>query len=169
MPFVAATTSCSFSLVAAVGSASISSVAMLPGEFEPSFGDFKQFGLFFFASSQLRGSQSLLSVAALLFSLADHVIAAETFRKNRFREEDVEGPVGCQLDLGPTLFSGMALLLSLPAPAEQPQRTEAGGEWRCPLWVKSRHSQRKKVMSALPKRTFSIALQCLPKNPDNRS
>ena len=56
---------------------------MLRGEFEPSFGDSKQFGLFFFASSLLRGSQSLLSVAAILFILADHVIAAETFRKEQ--------------------------------------------------------------------------------------
>ena len=58
------------------------------GEFEPSFGDFKQFGLFFFfASSLLRGSQSFLSVAAILFSFADHAIAAETFRKSKFRGE----------------------------------------------------------------------------------
>ena len=56
---------------------------MLRGEFEPSFGNSKQFGLFFFASSLLRGSQSLLSVAAILFILADHVIAAETFRKEQ--------------------------------------------------------------------------------------
>ena len=72
------------SLVAAVGTALISFV----GEFEPSFGDFKQFGLFFFfASSLLRGSQSFLSVAAILFSFADHAIAAETFRKSKFRGE----------------------------------------------------------------------------------
>ena len=64
-------------LVAAVGSALISFV----GEFEPSFGDFKQFGLFFFASSLLRGGQGFLCVTAILFSFADHAIAAETFRK----------------------------------------------------------------------------------------
>ena len=39
-------------LIAAVDM--IAAVAMLHGEFEPSFGDFKQFGLFFFASSLLR-------------------------------------------------------------------------------------------------------------------
>jgi hypothetical protein len=70
---------------------------MLRGEFEPSFGDSKQFGLFFFASSLLRGSQSLLSVAAILFILTDHVIAADISERTGFREEDVEGPVGCQL------------------------------------------------------------------------
>jgi hypothetical protein len=89
-----------------VGSALISSVAMHRGEFEPSFGDFKQFGLFFFfASSLLRGSQSLLSVAAILFSLADHVIAAETFRKNRFQGEVVDGPGWLPVGLKPNLRS----------------------------------------------------------------
>ena len=84
------------------------SVVVLTGEFEPSFGDFNQIGLFFFGSSLLRGGQSLLSTAAILFSFADHALAAETFRKKRFREEDVEDPVGCQLDLGPSLLSRIA-------------------------------------------------------------
>jgi hypothetical protein len=71
---------------------------MLRGEFEPSFGDSKQFGLFFFASSLLRGSQSLLSVAAILFILADHVIAAETFRKEQvFGKKMLKARFGCQL------------------------------------------------------------------------
>jgi len=69
----------SISLVAAVGSALISSVAMLPGEFEPSFGEFEQFCLFFFASSLLRGNQSFLSIATILFSFDAHVFASATF------------------------------------------------------------------------------------------
>ena len=68
------------SLVAAV--ALVWSSVFLVGQLEPSFGDLEQFGLFFFASSLLRGSQSFLSKATILFSLADHGIAAETFRKN---------------------------------------------------------------------------------------
>ena len=96
----------SINLVGAV--ALIASVVVLTGEFEPSFGDFKQIGLFFFGISLLRGGQSLLSTAAILFSFADHALVAETFRKKRFREEDVEDPVGCQLDLGPSLLSRIA-------------------------------------------------------------
>ena len=65
------------SLVAAVALAWIS--ALLVGQLEPSLGDLEQFGLFFFASSLLRGSQSFLSKATILFSFAAHGIAAETF------------------------------------------------------------------------------------------
>ena len=78
-----------------VGTAALTaSLALLSRQFEPSFGDFKQIGLFFFASCLLRGSQSFLSVAAKLLSFTGHAIAAETFRKNRFRgeDEDVDGP-----------------------------------------------------------------------------
>jgi hypothetical protein len=57
--------------------------ALLLGQFEPSFGDLALFGLFFFASGLFRGSQSFLAKATILFSLADHAIAAEIFRKNR--------------------------------------------------------------------------------------
>ncbi|MGB8586755.1 MAG: hypothetical protein WCD87_14035, partial [Pseudolabrys sp.] len=46
--------------------------ALLLGQFEPSFGDLEQFSLFFFASSFLRGSQSFLAKATILFGLADH-------------------------------------------------------------------------------------------------
>jgi len=52
---------------------------MLPGEFEPSFGEFEQFGLFSFASSLLRGNQSFLSIATILFSFDAHVFASATF------------------------------------------------------------------------------------------
>ena len=90
----------------------LSASARTPGPRPPSarVGTIGQFGLFFFASSLLRGSQSFLSVTAILFSCADHAIAAETFRKNRSRGKDLDGLVGCQLDLGPTLSSRTALL-----------------------------------------------------------
>ena len=72
---------------------------MLVGQLEPSLGDPEQFGFFLFARSLLRRSESFLSVATVLFGFADHAIAAETFRKNRVRGEDVDGR--CQLPIGP--------------------------------------------------------------------